>query len=126
MGNFISKNLSLGLTLYAVYWLYKKIDSTTKPLTETAGNALAEIQMWANGSHPIHRAWAGFFLDTEALTHDYYLKDELWYEAIDKLHDGNKLLLDEIFDLNMQVKPKYHVLLDNEVSPKSIATVNRR
>ncbi|CAM3530933.1 hypothetical protein [Pseudoalteromonas maricaloris] len=126
MGNFISKNLSLGLTLYAVYWLYKKIDSTTKPLTETAGNALAEIQMWANGSHPIHRAWAGFFLDTDKLTHDYYLKDELWYEAIDKLHDGNKLLLDEIFDPNMQVKPKYHVLLDNEVSPKSIATVNRR
>ncbi|MEI5638058.1 MULTISPECIES: hypothetical protein [unclassified Pseudoalteromonas] len=130
MGNFISKNASLGLTLLAVYWFYQRFVSTTenitKPLTDAAGNALAEIQLWANGSHPIHRQWSGFYLDSEKLTHDYYIKDPLWYRAIDELNDGHKLLLDEIFDSNQQLKPKYRVLIDKEVSAKTIATVNRR
>ena len=67
MGNFISKNLSLGLTLFAVYWLYKKLDMSSKAVTKPIGNALAEIQMWANGSHPIYREWTGFYLDPDKL-----------------------------------------------------------
>ncbi|WP_240503658.1 MULTISPECIES: hypothetical protein [Pseudoalteromonas] len=44
MGNFISKNLSLLLTLGAGYWLYQKINVSSKVITKPIGQALAEIQ----------------------------------------------------------------------------------
>lgn len=123
MGNFISKNLSLGLTLFAVYWLYKKLDMSSKAVTKPIGNALAEIQMWANGSHPIYREWTGFYLDPDKLGQHYFIRDPYWYKAIVQLNEGNKLLLDEIFTPEKQLKRKYRVLIANEVTPETVAKV---
>ncbi|MEJ6475960.1 hypothetical protein [Pseudoalteromonas piscicida] len=126
MGNFISKNLSLLLTIGGLYYAYKRIDSGSKSFTKPLGNWLAKLQFQVNGSHDIKREWAGFFLDSSALDFSYRVKDELWLEAILKLNPQNQALVDTIFDAEMRLRPEYQVLLDGEVSPQTVATVQAR
>lgn len=126
MGNFISKNLSLLLTIGGVYYIYQYINSGSKSFTEPLGNLLAKLQFQANGSHDIERAWAGFFLDKSKLDFSYKVKDELWLEAVIKLNPKNQALVDTIFDAEMRLRPEYQVLLDGEVSPQTVATVQAR
>ncbi len=68
----------------------------------------------------------GFFLDRSKLDFSYRVKDELWLEAILKLNPQNQALVDTIFDADMRLRPEYQVLLDAEVSPQTIATVQAR
>ncbi|MCG7551953.1 hypothetical protein [Pseudoalteromonas sp. Of11M-6] len=126
MGNFISKNLSLLLTIGGLYYVYKYIDSGSKSFTEPLGNLLAKLQFKANGSHDIEREWPGFFLDRSKLDFSYKVKDELWLEAIIKLNPQNQALVDTIFDADMRLRPEYEVLLNGEVSPQTIETVQAR
>ncbi|MEZ7206439.1 hypothetical protein [Pseudoalteromonas sp. DY56-GL79] len=126
MGNFLSKNLSLLLTIGGIYYIYKYIDSGSKSFTEPLGNLLAKFQFELNGSHDIERSWAGFFLDPDKLDDSLKVKDSLWISAIKGLNPLHADLLHEIFDADWRLKPLYRPLIGGEVSPQSIATINKR
>ncbi|MBE0369221.1 hypothetical protein [Pseudoalteromonas aurantia] len=125
MGNFISKNVSLFLTVAALAYAYKYIDNKSKAITKPMGDALAKIMMAYNGNFEIKREWSGFVLKASKLNDRHEVINMRWYEAMEKLNDNNHVLLDEIFD-NYRLKPKYIPLIDGEVSPASIATINKR
>ncbi|MEC4091153.1 hypothetical protein [Pseudoalteromonas rubra] len=117
------KYLPWALAAGAAWWLHSKISAGSDIIAKPIGSALAEAQMWLNGSHGISRDWPGFYLDSTKLDHNYTVADPVWYKAISELNEANEKLLNEIFDASKTLKPQYRVLLDNEVSPETIATV---
>ncbi|KZN46001.1 hypothetical protein [Pseudoalteromonas luteoviolacea] len=115
--------------LGVAYYVFSKARNTVEEAVDTVGKpiggALAELQFLINGSHAVTSSYVGFVLDSEKLDENYKVKDMLWYEGISKLNEGNDAMLREIFDRNKVLKPQYIVLLDGEVNPEILFTINK-
>lgn len=125
MGNFISKNVSLMLAVAAAYYVYKQIDEKSKVITKPIGQALAEIQFLLNGSNYIKVPNPGFFLNPDKLDTNFKVKDKTWLKAMTMTHDDHQDLIEQIFDGDFVLKPRYQVLIGQAVTAGSIATADK-
>lgn len=129
MAKFLERNWSTILLLLGGYYAYSQIvirgREAIAPMTKPVSKALAEIQFMINDSNYIKYPKAGFYLNPEKLDFSNKVNDLRWLQAITLLHDKHEDLLNHIFDNDLRLKPQYEVLIGLEVSPESVATVDK-
>jgi len=103
---------------YAGFKLYQSLKVGAGATSEAVGGAIADVQMFLNGSHDIEATMAGVPLMSNSLDNPepgVYIMSASRREAIAKMHQDNGVILQSIFDTYGRLKPAYIGFIDEKI-----------